>query len=37
MFQIDSRKLVWSANVPFLALVGIANTVVLSAAVYALR
>ncbi len=37
MFQIDSRKLVWSANVPFLALVGLANTIVLSAAVYALR
>ena len=37
MFQIDSRKLVWSANVPFLALVGLANTIVLSAAVYAFR
>jgi len=37
MFQIDSRRLIWSANVPFLALVGLANTVILSAVVQALR
>jgi hypothetical protein len=37
MFQVDSRRLTWSANVPFLALVGLANTVVLSAVVQALR
>ncbi len=37
MFQVDTRKLSWSDNVTFLALVGLANTVVLSAAVYAVR
>jgi hypothetical protein len=37
MFQVDSSRLVWSANVPFLALVGLANTVVLSLAVELLR
>lgn len=37
MFQVDTRKLAWSDNVPFLALVGLANTVVLSIAVYAVR
>lgn len=37
MFQVDTRRLTWSGNVPFLALVGIGNVVVLSAATYALR
>ncbi len=37
MFQIDSRKLVWSTNVPFLALVGLANTIALSIAVHLIR
>ena len=37
MFQVETRRLTWSGNVPFLALVGIGNVVVLSAATYALR
>jgi hypothetical protein len=37
MFQLETRKLAWSANVPFLALVGLANTVILSLVVQALR
>jgi hypothetical protein len=37
MFQVDTRRLTWSGNVAFLALVGVANVLVLSAAAYALR
>lgn len=37
MFQVDSRRLVLSANVPFLALVGLATTIALSLATHALR
>ena len=37
MFQIDTRKLAWSSNIRFLALVGLANAVGLSLVVEALR